>query len=631
MPIFVMFVFGSVIFGAGAMLAPALPSKGPRVGTAGALVLALVLTGTLFWAALFEWDVLIIDYLWFAVLVGIFLTGTMSAGMYRSEADGGIKEYAGYPGPRELCFFLTVGMLFAIPALTVPVPLDTDAQGFGYLALVLKNSGSLTTLAPYHPDITWLYSPGFPALVAYLGTQLNAGLHNIQLAVGAVLAFLFVWLAYDFGNELVPDDPHQRRTGIAMACASLIGIGLALTNLDSHYTAQLGLVFSLAFITFVLRFYRHGKPIDFVAAAVTLAGVPLAQPDMTIILMLGYVPWLFTMWFAREGRPPVRRWFGLAVGIPLLAVLGISPWIAEILPLLGSDIRSPFEIETAKHLTVMVVYHGGVILLLVIPGIVLALRRRSAIDLMMLVWIVLVIDAAAFGVLKALTPFIPIWKYDYPFSIAWHGPIIPYMYFGGTAILWIIDRVGRQRAENLIRAASLPVMCVAALSAVFLINSMDQVVLASKSTPLRIFGAFSSRADVQAMQWLGQNTAQDVLILNHPGPQEGDWVPVIAQRDTVYFRPQPFFKHTERVDAMQQDFLAFWRNPDDPANKELFERYGVDYLIVPQIVARPESLINMYRWRPPPDDVEDYPPIRDLPYLELVFEMDGARIYQFVP
>jgi hypothetical protein len=368
-----------------------------------------------------------------------------------------------------------------------------------------------------------------------------------------------------------------------------------------------------------------------VGAAVTLAGVPLSQPDMTIILMLGYVPWLFTVWFAREGRPTVRRWLGMAMGIPLLAVIGISPWIMEILPLLGSDIRSPFEIETAKHLMVMVVYHGGVILLLVIPGVILALRRRGAVDLLMLVWIVLIVDASSFGVLKTLTPFIPIWKYDYPFSIAWHGPIIPYMYFGGTALLWLIDRLGRQRMENVIRIVSLPAMCVVALAAVFAINSMDAIVLASKSTPLRIFGAFSSRADVQAMQWLQLNTPTDALILNHPGPQEGDWVPVIAQRDTVYFRPQPFFKHTEAVDAMQQEFLAFWRNPDDPANAELFERYGVDYLIVPQIVTKPEDLVKMYRWRGSPPDVEQYPSIRDVAYLELVYEVDGAQVYSFAP
>jgi hypothetical protein len=388
MPIFVIFVFGSIVMGAGSMLAPALPTRGPRIGLAAALVLAIVVVGALGYAALFRWDTLIIDYMWFAMLVGIFLLGTMSAGMFRSEAAGGLKEYGGWPGPRELSFFLMVAILFAAPALVLPVPLDTDAQGFGFLALALKSGGSLTTLAPFHPEINWLYSPGLPALVAYLGHQLNAGLQSIQLAVGAVLSFVFVWVAYDFGNELDPDE--TRRTGIVTAVCALIGTGLIAADLDSHYPALLGLVFALAFLTFAIRFLRDGKRADFLAAAITLAGVPLAQPDMTIILILGYVPWLLTMWLARP-RPTVRRWLGLAVGIPVIALIGISPWLMRIAPLLRSSIQSPFEIST-RHLLVIFAYHGGLIVILSVIGIVIALRRRNAVDLLMVVWLALIID-----------------------------------------------------------------------------------------------------------------------------------------------------------------------------------------------------------------------------------------------
>src|SRR5450432_1429121 len=178
MPIFVMFVFGSIALGAGSMMAPALPTHGPRIGLAAAFALALVVSGGVFNAALFGWNTLVIDYLWFALLVGIFLAGTLSAGMFRAESKGGTKEYGGWPGPRELAFFLMVGIIFAAPALLLPVPMDTDAQGFGYLALALRNSGSLTTLAPFHPEISYLYSPGFPALVAYLSHQLQASMQN---------------------------------------------------------------------------------------------------------------------------------------------------------------------------------------------------------------------------------------------------------------------------------------------------------------------------------------------------------------------------------------------------------------------------------------------------------------------
>ncbi len=627
MPIFVIFIFASIVFGAGAMLAPAFPTHGPRVGLAAALTLAVVLTGALFWSALFGWDTLAIDYLWFALLVVIFLGGTLSAGMFRAEAKGK-AEYGGWPGPRELAFFLMVAIIFAAPALMLPVPLDTDAQGFGYLALTLRNGGSLTTLAPYHPEISYLYSPGYPVLVAYLGRQLNAGLQNIQLAIGAVLAVLFVWLAYDFGNEL--DQDRVRRTGIVMAVCALIGTGLLTADLDSHYTALLALDFALAFLTFAFRFYREGRRADFVCAAITLAGVPLAQPDMTIILILGYVPWLATMWLAQP-RPTLRRWLGLAAGIPLLAIAGLTPWLAKIAPLLGSSIQSPFEVS-ASHLIVMVAYHGGVVVLLSLIGIVLAARRRNAVDLLMIVWLALLIDFSSFGILERIAPglFALILKYDYPFSMAWHGPIIPYIYFGATALLWIMQRIGRDRVEHWVKLASMPVINLVALVVVVIMLYLDPLLAASKDTPLQVFGAFSSRADVQAMQWIQQNTPPEALILNHPGPHEGDWVPVVAQRNAVYFRPQPFFRNTDKAEAMQNALKAFWQNPADTANADLLKRYGVSYVIVPQIVNHPDSIRAMFRWRSPIPEAASYKPVGNVSYLKLVYEADGAQVYQVV-
>ena len=628
MPIFVIFVFGSIVLGAGAMLAPALPTHGPRIGLAAGLALAGVVVGAMFYAALFGWSTLVIDYLWFTLLVGIFLAGTLSAGMFRAEAKGGTKEYGGWPGPRELAFFLMVGIIFAAPALLLPVPMDTDAQGFGYLALALRNSGSLTTLAPFHPEITYLYSPGFPALLAYLSHQLQAGLQNIQLALGAVLSIVFVWIAYDFGNEIDPD--RERRTGIVFALCALIGTGLITADLDSHYSALLGLVFALSFLTFAIRYQREGRRGDFIAAAITLAGVPLSQPDMTIILILGYVPWLATMWLAKP-RPTFRRWLGLAVGIPLLALIGIIPWLGKIAPLIGTDIHSPFEVSS-HYLLTMFTYHGGLIVLLSAIGIMIAARRRNPADLLMLPWLVLIIDFSSFGILQRIVPWLvaPLIRYDYPFSIAWHGPIIPYMYFGGTGILWVADRIGFARAERWIRAISLPAINIVALIVVLIMLFIDPLLALSKGSPLQIFGTFSSKADVQAMDWLQRNAPADAMILNYPAEEEAHWVPIIAQRNTIYFRPQPFFRGTAQAEAEQQSLLTFWKNPGDPANKDLLTRYHISYVIVPQIVTNPASIKTMFRWRPPLPSLSAYKPVSDAPFLKLVFDADGARVYQVV-
>ena len=115
-------------------------------------------------------------------------------------------------------------LIFIIPALIAPVPLDTDAQGFGYLALTARLGGGFDTLAPFHPEIHYLYSPGFPALVAYLSHQLGLGIQTDRDGRrGGALRLMLVWLAYDFGSELQRQaarsrdgDRHARR---AWACS----------------------------------------------------------------------------------------------------------------------------------------------------------------------------------------------------------------------------------------------------------------------------------------------------------------------------------------------------------------------------------------------------------------------------
>ncbi len=621
---FILFIFVSLIGGAGLLLSPALPTRQPRIGLAATLCLAIVTCLSVNYTALVRWQSIIIDYLWFGLLVGVFLSGTFSLGMFKAEIEG--HRETGWPGPRELGLLITLALVFIVPALMFPVPLDTDAQGFGYLALMLRQGGDLTTLAPFHPEIRYLYSPGFLSVAAYLSNALNAGLQNVQLALGAVFSILFVWLSYDFGNEVA--DNGKRRTGVAFALAAVIGTGLLLADLDSHYTTLMALDFSLACIVFSMRWIRGGKRWDFVAAAITLACVPLTHPDTTIILILGYVPWLGFIWFSNP-RPTWRRWLGLAAGIPLLALILIFPWLSKIAPLLGSDIASIFEIEL-RHIVVMVVYHGGVIVLLAFIGILLGLRRRTSIDLLMIVWLLLILDFSSLGILPRLAGFLlaPLLKYDYPFSIAWHGPIIPYTYLGGMALLWLAERF---KLEKRVVQISVPMMIT--ISAILIIVGIfsGSLVEWSKSTPLQIFGAFSSHADVRAMEWLRANTPKEALILNHPGPQEGDWVPVIVERDAVYFRPQPFFRGTETSDARQADLLQFWKNPENPQNVELLRKYGIEYVIVPQIVAAPDRSSKMYRWRPPFPEAILNVNLKNVPYLTSVFESDGAEVYKLKP
>jgi hypothetical protein len=624
MPLFIIFVLGAVIIGTGALLAPAWPTAQPRIGLAAALALGLVVGGAIFCAMFIGWNTLVVDYLLFALVTTIFLGGTLTFGQKRAEARGiSLADFQeGWPGPRDLLFFALVALVFIVPVLMLPVPMDTDAQGFGYLALTARLGGGFDTLAPFHPEITYLYAPGFSALTAYLSQQLQFGMHQIQFSVAAVLGFILVWLAYDFGTEL-----QDKRLGRAMAVAMIGGVGLYTAYMDSHYTTMLALVFALAFLTYTLRYLRDGLRADAIAAGLMLGSVVLAHPDTTIILMLGYVPWLLTMWLGKP-RPTLKRWLVLALGIPALAVLAISPWLYSIRGLLGSDIVSPF-MRDPNYWRVMILYHGILIVPIALVGAVVGLRGRRQEVLLALGWLVLVLDFSTTGVIEQLFPWLvaPILRYDYPFSIAWHGPIIPYTVLGGIGLLWLWDKLGARVDAFAHRYAYVGIGAAAliALGVLF----FNGALLDFSRGRIGFYGAFSSHDDVAAMSWLKANAAPDARILNYPGPHEADWVPVIAERDTVYFRPQPFFTGTEAVEAEQAQLLAFWENPADPANEALLASADIAYVIVPQIVTDPASQERQFRWaRPFTSEVTMQSTVDEAAYLELVFDANGAQVYE---
>jgi hypothetical protein len=628
MPLFIIFVFGSVVFGAGAMLAPAWNTAQPRIGLSAALSLGLVMGGAVFWAMLFGWNTLVIDYLLFALVTVIFLGGTLSYGQKRAESRGEVLLDAdqGWPGPRDLLFFGFVALLIIIPILILPVPLDTDAQGFGYLGLMAKLGGGFKTLAPWHPEITYLYSPGFTLLTAYLSQQLNQGMHSVQMSVGAILGILIVWLAYDLGAEL-----QDKRLGRMMAFAALIGIGLYTTFMDSHYTTLLGLVFALAFLTYIVRYMREHAIPDAIAAGLMLGAVVLAHPDTTIILALGYVPWLLTMWLGKP-RPTVRTWLVLAVGIPIIALLAISPWLANIRDLLGADITSPFA-RDPDYWRVMLLYHGVLIVPIALAGAFVGLRRRSQAAILAVGWLVMILEFSSLGLLEKIFPWLSnlVLRYDYPFSIAWHGPIIPYVILGGLGLLWLWERWLEKRMGHLIRRRAIPLLSALIVLALLAL-AFNQQLLAFSKGRVGFFGAFASTADVQAMEWLRQNTPKDARVLNYPGTlrdnsNESDWVPVIAERDSVYYRWQPFFRNNE-VSLEEQDRLrAFWEDPANPQNADLLRTAGIDYVIIPQIIANPDSIEHMFRWRAPSSQIKMQSELADAPYLKLVFNDEGAQVY----
>ncbi len=614
----------AVLLGVGTLAASIFPMRGARIGLGAVLFLALVVDGTWFAAPLVGWSPAWGDAAWTGAFVLIAVSAGLAARHYRRVV--GLPRWT-WPSPRDLAFLVVVIALFGAVVAVLPVPLDTDAQGFGYLALTLRDGHDYTTLAPWHPEIEYLYSPGQPGLIAHLSARLDPGIHTLQLVLGAVTAVLFVWTAYDLGCVL-----NGPRTGRGLMLAAMIGTGLITAFMDSHYTALLALTFSLGFITFTLHFLHTWRWSSALFAAICLAGVPLSQPDTAIALIMGYAPWLVVVWWS-DPRPTWRAWLVIAGVIPLVALGIVAPWLVSISDLLGSGIESPFVVETS-HWRTLVLMHGGLIVGLAAIGAVIGLRRRTPAQVLMLVWLVMIVEFSTLGLLEKTIPDLvgPLLKYDYPFSLAWHGPIIPYTVLGGLALVWLADRAGADRVDRWVRRLALPVSALALTGIAAGVVFFDPLLAASKDTGLAFYGAFSSSADVDAMRWLRDNTPPDARILNHPGPHEADWAPVIAERDTVFFRPQPFFRNTYSAGAEQDALRVFWENPADPANRARLLVAGVRYVLVPQVFGNPASFDDMLRWRRPLPEAAAYlpVPVRDARYLRLVYDHDGAQVYEVV-
>lgn len=324
----------------------------------------------------------------------------------------------------------------------------------------------------------------------------------------------------------------------------------------------------------------------------------------------------------------------VAIVIPLTALALTLPWLASITDLLGSDIESPFEVAL-EHWRTLVFMHGGVIVALALVGALIGLRQRTPAQLLMIVWLVMIVEFSTLGLLERTFPeaMAPLLKYDYPFSLAWHGPIIPYFALGGTALAWLADRLGAERVDRWTRRLAYPVLALALVALGVGVARFDDLLDFSREH-VSFYGAFSSRADVAAMEWLRDYTPPDARILNHPGPHEGDWAPVIAERNTVYFRPQPFFQGAAEAEIVQEAFRPLWRAPDDPRQDfaALLADFGVDYVLLPQVFGQPDAFEEMLRWSPPIPEAASYltRPLSAASYLRLVHDVDGAQIYQVV-
>ena len=136
-----------------------------------------------------------------------------------------------------------------------------------------------------------IVSPGFHALAAYLSSQLDLPIPLIQLSAAAVIALLIVWLAYDFGAELL-----DKGLGRAMAASTLLCISLYRSYLDGHFAELLALLFMGAAMLYALRLLRGFSLADMVAAGLMTGAVACTSLSLSLVAFLGWISLLALMW-----------------------------------------------------------------------------------------------------------------------------------------------------------------------------------------------------------------------------------------------------------------------------------------------------------------------------------------------
>jgi hypothetical protein len=553
------------------------------------------------------------------------------------------------PGRKGVLAIIAIAALS--PLLALPVPMDTDAQGFGMLALAIRDGGTLDTLAPWRPAIAYLYSPGALLLFATTSHLTGASMPAVMMGASHAAIVLIVWLAWELGAELAeyamatgtsgPRGLERKRWSWATGVSAALSVGAWTALLDSHYTAIFGLLFLLAFVTAQLRYLRAGGRRDWIAAVVLAAAVPMTHADTGIILGMAAIS-LAAASCIGQPRMEWRRWLAASLGVPLGALAAVAPWLAVEWPLIRAGVQSPFEVDVS-HWRQLVLFHGVASPLLAAAGAVIWLRLRQSWAIAMVIWLGLVVETSLLGLLERMVPAASerIYRFNFPFSLAWHGPIVPYLVLGAGALVWVLRRAAaRSLSSPGVRAIAV-VGVTAVLAAVF-----GDVLLPLSRRFVAFHGAFSSAADLGAMRWIRDHAPPGARILNYPGDYEhlrdweSHWAPVVTERDCVYFRMQPFFitlpspsSHGGRRDlaaarAEQEAFLAFWRDPADPTHAQRLAEAGIDYVLVPEAIGDPASLERAWRWQEPARmaDVRSTPDRAS--YLTLAFAAGGAAVYR---
>lgn len=317
MIVFVAFVLLGLTLGVGMMLSPALPTAQPRVAAGAVLSFALVLNASLFHAATFGWNILMVDYLWFAMIMVVFLGGTLTIGMQKMEEAlaAGKTATLGWPQIPTMGVFLLWGMIFmAILGLQGDLSQAIDgSKGLAESIATMQESVRLDAL----PDVQGRLGPGVPSVLTYFTTQLPSDLPETLGGLLVTMHILLIWMLYDLGNELGLQRPYVWALTLgAPALALLFATDIVLL---------IGMLFVMGFWLFSLRWTQDSLRIDLVAGVACAAAAVLTHPATVAAMIAVYM--LNLLWVSPQ---QYSKWGVGTVLLPILTVVSILPWLLTL-------------------------------------------------------------------------------------------------------------------------------------------------------------------------------------------------------------------------------------------------------------------------------------------------------------
>ncbi len=593
----------------------------PAVGL-GLVILIFVLSSSLyrydFWLSIFE-NILLVLFL-------VYLLYRKNRISFDFNIRGMFTKFS-----NEMFFFCFAAVVFLVPAFVMTVPFDTDAQGFGFISLAVREGGTVDSLYPFFDDVKYVYSPGYFLITAYFSDMFGGWpLHQVMLLFSALNSIIFIIGAYYFGMKL-----FDRRFAFFMAFFTLIGTGLLSSFVDSHFTTILGMTFVLFFLSFFFVNLRAPSRYGTLMSAFFLGLACLSHPDSLIILLIALVPFYVVIFFSRESIT-LRRYATSFFLVPALGILVASPWLLRIAPLIFSKelLGELTAVNFVTHLyywTNIVFMQGVIVPILACLGVFYAFRKRRYEDVFMIIWVLAVIEFSMIGLVEWIGNILglALTAHFYPPNIAWAGPIIPFAFLS-TLFVTSYKRISR----SLVSITKLvAVLSIIGFFAVLACGFFSQdVVQLSKSLPVSIQGAFVTDADVTAMIWLKENSPKDAIVLNYPRNRtlirfEGDWVPVISERRSIENREQPFFVGFSKYTLANDEFASAFESGDKERIQSLIRENNVSFILVPQLSVNSSAYVSAQSWsKKRLINMSDFFSGSEL--FMLVFDKDGAQVYE---